>query len=325
MSNINTYDKFIKNTINEINESKSNTDISKSFIDYYLNRDNEGIIFNNIKYRRELDVSILEFLAMLNDNRLKIKIIDSNDMKYDMDNDISIKISINTTMFFLSNSYNENQNIFDYFNTNNSLYTDSYVDEKFNQYIKKITKKFINLRDERDITTTKFVNESIFYINNEDNIIINELYTDSNKSISFINNLNINSDISEFMLHTKNSKIGIECVMTMSILDIIKLKEKFNFYKDIYFYILDPLESLMRYGYIDETQLCMPKISEMIKNDFKDKKYTNALLKLQTNHILRFKLICDDIWLLIENIKNINSSNIETIVTKLNKLSFLKN
>ena len=73
MSNINTYDKFIKNTINEINKSKSNTDISKSFIDYYLNRDNEGIIFNNIKYRRELDVSILEFLAMLNDNRLKIK------------------------------------------------------------------------------------------------------------------------------------------------------------------------------------------------------------------------------------------------------------
>jgi hypothetical protein len=141
MSNINTYDKFIKNTINEINKSKSNTDISKSFIDYYLNRDNEGIIFNNIKYRRELHVSILEFLAMLNDNRLKIKIIDSNNMKYDMDNDISIKISINTTMFFLSNSYNENQNIFDYFNTNNSLYTDSYVDEKFNQYIKKITKK----------------------------------------------------------------------------------------------------------------------------------------------------------------------------------------
>ena len=40
MSNINTYDKFIKNTINEINKSKSNTDISKSFIDYYLNRDN---------------------------------------------------------------------------------------------------------------------------------------------------------------------------------------------------------------------------------------------------------------------------------------------
>jgi hypothetical protein len=208
MSNINTYDKFIKNTINEINKSKSNTDISKSFIDYYLNRDNEGIIFNNIKYRRELHVSILEFLAMLNDNRLKIKIIDSNNMKYDMDNDISIKISINTTMFFLSNSYNENQNIFDYFNTNNSLYTDSYVDEKFNQYIKKITKKFINLRDERDLITTKFVNESIFYINNEDNIIINELYTDSNKSISFINNLNINSDISEFMLHTKNSKIA---------------------------------------------------------------------------------------------------------------------
>lgn len=325
MSNINTYDKFIKNIINEINKSKSNTDISKSFIDYYLNRDNEGIIFNNIKYRRELNVSILEFLAMLNDNRLKIKIIDSNDMKYDMDNDISIKISINTTMFFLSNSYNENQNIFDYFNTNNSLYTDSYVDEKFNQYIKKITKKFINLRDERDIITTKFVNENIFYINNEDNLIINELYTDSNKSISFINNLNINSDISEFILHTKNSKIGIECIMTMSILDIIKLKEKFNFYKDIYFYILDPLESLMKYGYIDETQLYMPKISEMIKDDFKDKNYTNSLSKLQTNHILRFKLICDDIWLLIENIKNINSSNIETIVTKLNKLSFLKN
>jgi GNAT superfamily N-acetyltransferase len=90
MSNINTYDKFIKNTINEINKSKSNTDISKSFIDYYLNRDNEGIIFNNIKYRRELHVSILEFLAMLNDNRLKIKIIDSNNMKYDMDNGTKI-------------------------------------------------------------------------------------------------------------------------------------------------------------------------------------------------------------------------------------------
>ena len=96
-------------------------------------------------------------------------------------------------------------------------------------------------------------------------------------------------------------------------------------HKDIYFYILDPLESLIRYGYIDESQSHMPKISEMITNDFKDKKYIDALSKLQTNHILRFKLICDDIWLLIENIKNINSSNIETIITKLNKLSFLKN
>jgi hypothetical protein len=79
MSNINTYDKFIKNTINEINKSKSNTDISKSFIDYYLNRDNEGIIFNNIKYRRELQAVSTNFIAKIYSGADYIKsVIDKN-------------------------------------------------------------------------------------------------------------------------------------------------------------------------------------------------------------------------------------------------------